>query len=58
VAHVSFAGLVAPGLYQINVTVPNDLTPEDDPNLHAFPVAAYIFGVPTQASGYLNVSTP
>jgi uncharacterized protein (TIGR03437 family) len=58
VAQVSFAGLVVPGLYQINVTVPNDLTAEDDPNLHAFPVAAYIFGVPTQAYGYLNVNTP
>jgi uncharacterized protein (TIGR03118 family) len=58
VAQVSFAGLVAPGLYQINVIVPNDLTPEFDSNLHAFPVAAFIFGVPTQAYGYLNVNTP
>ncbi|HKE26582.1 MAG TPA: TIGR03118 family protein [Bryobacteraceae bacterium] len=57
VAQVSFAGLVAPGLYQISVTVPNDLTPEADPSEHAFPVAAYIFGVPTQAYGYLSVNT-
>ena len=57
VAQVTFAGLVAPGLYQFNVTVPKDLNPAPLGE-NAFPVAAYIFGVPTQASGYLNVSTP
>jgi uncharacterized protein (TIGR03118 family) len=57
VAQVTFAGLVAPGLYQINVTVPNDLNPAP-PGENAFPAAAYIFGVPTQAYGYLNVNAP
>jgi uncharacterized protein (TIGR03437 family) len=55
VAQVTFAGLVAPGLYQFNVTVPNNLNPAPLGE-NAFPVAAYIFDVPTQAYGYLNVN--
>jgi uncharacterized protein (TIGR03118 family) len=57
VAPVTFAGLVAPGLYQINVTIPSDLNPAP-PSENAFPVAAYISGVPTQAYGYLIVNAP
>jgi uncharacterized protein (TIGR03118 family) len=50
-AQVTFAGLVAPGLYQVNVIVPNV-----DPKYHFFgvPVAASLPGVLTQAAGYLG----
>jgi uncharacterized protein (TIGR03437 family) len=51
IAKVTFCGLVGPGLYQLNVIIPNV-----DPMYHFFgvPVAAYIYGVGTQAVGYLG----
>jgi uncharacterized protein (TIGR03437 family) len=57
VAQVTFSGLIAPGLYQINVTVPRDLN-LSLPNLNVFPVAGFIFDVPAQAFGYLVVNNP
>ena len=47
----TFAGLVAHGLYQVNVIVP-----KIDPKYHLFgvPVTASINGVTTQATGYLG----
>jgi uncharacterized protein (TIGR03437 family) len=50
-AELTFSGLVAPGLYQLNVIVPNI-----DPKYHLFdvPVAVSIDGVGTQAVGYLG----
>lgn len=50
-AQVTFCGLVAPGLYQLNVIVPNI-----DPKYRFFgvPVVASIDGVGTRAVGYLG----
>jgi uncharacterized protein (TIGR03437 family) len=47
-AEVTFSGLVAPGLYQLNVIVP-----KIDPKYHLFgvPVTVSIYGVRTQAVG-------
>jgi uncharacterized protein (TIGR03118 family) len=51
IAKVTFCGLVGPGLYQLNVIIPNV-----DPMYHFFgvPVAVYIYGVGTQATGFLG----
>jgi uncharacterized protein (TIGR03118 family) len=50
-AEVTFAGLVGPGLYQVNVVIPNI-----DPKYRFFgvPVTMSIAGAATQASGYLG----
>jgi uncharacterized protein (TIGR03437 family) len=48
-ANVSFAGLVGPGLYQINVTVPPGLPNGDNA------VAASVAGLNTQAGALLKV---
>jgi uncharacterized protein (TIGR03437 family) len=50
-AQVTFCGLVAPGVYQVNVIVPNV-----DPKYRFFgvPVAVFIDGVGTRALGYLG----
>ena len=50
-APVSFAGLVVPGLYQINVTVP---MADMQYRLFGVPVSASIPGVATQACGYIQ----
>ncbi len=49
-AQVAFGGLVAPGLYQFNVIIPNV-----DPKYRFFgvPVAVFIDGVGIRAFGYL-----
>ena len=51
IAQVTFSGLVAPGLYQLNVIVPNI-----DPKYRFFgvPVVTSIDGVGTRAVGYLG----
>lgn len=49
-APVSFAGLVGPGLYQINLTVPAGLTAGDNALL------ATVSGLTTQAGGLLRIS--
>lgn len=49
VANVRYAGVVSPGLYQINVTVPE--VPDGDQ-----PVAAEISGLRTQYHAYLTVA--
>jgi uncharacterized protein (TIGR03437 family) len=51
IAKVTFCGLVAPGLYQLNIIVPNI-----DPKYHFFgvPVVISIDGVGTQVAGYLG----
>jgi hypothetical protein len=50
-APVSFAGLVAPGLYQINVTVP---MADMQYRFFGVPVSASFPGVATQACGYIQ----
>jgi uncharacterized protein (TIGR03437 family) len=47
-AQVIYAGLVGPGLYQLNITVPN-LPPGDQP------VQIYVDGVPIQPTVYITV---
>jgi uncharacterized protein (TIGR03437 family) len=47
---VSFAGLVGPGLYQINITVPSGLTAGDNA------IVATVGGVASQASGLINIA--
>ena len=49
-APVSFAGLVGPGLYQINITVPTGLTAGDNA------ILATVGGLTSQASGLVKVA--
>ena len=51
-AEVSFAGLVAPGLYQLNLTVPES-APDGD-----LPIIATYNGVSTQTTALITVKTP
>jgi uncharacterized protein (TIGR03437 family) len=49
-AIVSFAGLVGPGLYQINLTVPAGLTSGDNT------IAATVGGYNTQSTALLKIA--
>jgi uncharacterized protein (TIGR03437 family) len=54
-AQVTFVGLVGPGLYQLNVVVPNV---DSKYRNFGIPVIMSISGAPTQASGYLAYDWP
>jgi lipopolysaccharide transport system ATP-binding protein len=49
IATVEFAGIVSPGLYQLNVVIPDGLAPGDHE------VIASVGGVPTSGGGFLTV---
>jgi uncharacterized protein (TIGR03437 family) len=50
-APVSFAGLIAPGLYQLNITVPNPTPPSSGDN----PISCTYSGASTQSGALLTV---
>ena len=57
-ARVDFAGLVAPGLYQLNVVIPAGI-PLTDPGVFSeVPVVAVVSGTTIQANGLIAVANP
>ncbi len=57
-ATVAFAGLVAPGLYQLNVVVPTGLKATGTAANTDFPVVVQVSGTQTQTNAFLSIATP
>lgn len=57
-AQVDFAGLVAPGLYQLNVVIPAGIPLTDSGAFSEVPVVAVVAGTTIQANGLIAVANP
>jgi uncharacterized protein (TIGR03118 family) len=57
-ATVTFAGLVGPGLYQINVVIPAGIRLTDPGAFSEVPVVAMVSGITIQANGLIAVANP
>jgi len=57
-AQVAFAGLVGPGLFQLNVVIPSGLTLNGTGGFTEVPVVASIPGITVQANGLIAVANP
>ena len=57
-AQVAFAGLIGPGLFQLNVVIPSGLTLNGTGGFAEVPVVASIPGITVQANGLIAVQHP